>query len=332
MDASSTFKNLINKIETSNLNYVISKTPFSAQISIKRSFVKDFKEPSHQETTKIDSDATTELKEKLTSALEHKERLEEVLRQERIRIKSLECQVHQCREDLLVVKNEKNISNKQFKTQENELNELNQELVNVNQTNKNLEHKVKEKNKLVGDKTRECKQHIQDKVELREKLENALLELEVKKGKNTENNNELKINCSLCDADFMKAVDLRQHIRSNHCKDQVSQTRSQNKIVSTQTEEKIETSEYPCFYCDHVITSLEDLMKHKYECPVFDRYQDKCDQCDAKFEYRSDLINHYKANHPEISIIWCDFCQAGFETIGELQSHIRIEHRDYLPG
>ena len=125
MDASSTFKNLINKIETSNLNYVISKTPFSATISIKRSFIKDFKEPSHQETTKtcykdlINSDATTELEEKLTSALEHKERLEEVLRQERIRIKSLECQVHQCKEELLVVKNEKNLSNKQFKTKEN---------------------------------------------------------------------------------------------------------------------------------------------------------------------------------------------------------------------
>ena len=159
---------------------------------------------------------------------------------------------------------------------------------------------------------------------MEEQLENALLELKaVKKEKDPGNNNEFKLKCSLCDSDFVQAVELRNHIRSYHCKDQVSQTRTLNKIVSTQTEEMIETCEYPCFYCDYDITSFEDLMQHKGDCPV---YQDKCDQCNAKFTHRSELINHYKINNPELSLVWCDFCQAGFQTLDVLQCHIRIEH------
>ena len=118
MDASTTFYNLINMIETSKLNYVISKTPFSAQISIKRSFIKNFKEPSDLQTTKmcyksdiIHGDATTHLKEKLTIALKEKENLEVVLKQERIKSKASESQIQQFREELLEIKNAKNLSN-----------------------------------------------------------------------------------------------------------------------------------------------------------------------------------------------------------------------------
>ena len=42
MDATSIFSDLLKKIEDSNLNYVMNKTPFSASISIKCSFIKRF--------------------------------------------------------------------------------------------------------------------------------------------------------------------------------------------------------------------------------------------------------------------------------------------------
>ena len=263
--------------------------------------------------------------------MEQKVKLEEMLKQERIKIKTLESQIYQFREELLVVKNERNLSNTKLKTQKNDINRSNQELVIVNQAKNILENNVKGQDRLVVDKTIECKQLIEENVKLKEKLDNALLELEAaKKKKDTENNNELQ--CSLCDADFLQSVELKHHIRSNHYRDQVGQTRTLNKIVSTQTEENIETIEYPCFYCDYVIASFEDLIEHKGNCSVSEMYQDKCDLCDAKFAYRSDLIHHYKTNHPEISIVWCGFCQAGFEAIEELQCHIRFEHRNYLPG
>ena len=51
MDVTQSFNEVIQKIEESNLNYVIhQKTPFSAQISLKRSFVKYFNaQPSEYE-------------------------------------------------------------------------------------------------------------------------------------------------------------------------------------------------------------------------------------------------------------------------------------------
>ena len=125
---------------------------------------------------------------------------------------------------------------------------------------------------------------------------------------------------------------LTQHIREKHHKDQVCQTRKTVANVTIQTDDDEVNSEYPCYYCDYWITSYEDLVNHKEDCPVLDIRDDKCDQCDARFKLRTDLMDHYKNIHPEISIIWCDFCQAGFDMIEELQCHIRIEHRDYLPG
>ena len=84
----------------------------------------------------------------------------------------------------------------------------------------------------------------------------------------------------------------------------------------------ISTGEYPCYYWDSVLTDSEDLTKHKYDCPVPDKLQDKCDQCGGKFEYRIQNIHSLTG----------DFCQAGFERIEELQCHMRMEHRNYLPG
>ena len=52
MDAKKMFNFLIKKIEKSELNYAISRTPFSASISLKKSFVK--KLPSTNEGEKLD--------------------------------------------------------------------------------------------------------------------------------------------------------------------------------------------------------------------------------------------------------------------------------------
>ena len=347
MAAYEIFNDVISYVENSNLNYFINKTPFSATISIKSSLIKRHETAPEPGIKFKDSDykdnlmeENAMLKEKLKFAekaademkevIEVKKRLESARAVDKEIIKDLEDQIAGFRSEILTVKRDKNKTSQKYKALEEEFALTEENRNNLKEENKDLENKVKTKNKLVADKTSECQQLINDKVKLKERLENALSELNaVKKEKDTVNNNELKLKCSMCDSDFVQAVDLRKHVRSNHCKDQVSQTRTFNKIVSTQTEENIETCEYPCFYCDNVITSIEDLMQHKGDCPV---YQDKCDQCDAKFRYRSDLIDHYKTKHPEMSLVWCDFCQAGFEGLEELQGHIRIEHRNYLPG
>ena len=53
MDASNVFKNMLRNIEDSKLNYSMSRTPFSASISLKCSFAKRFGDASKK--TDVDS-------------------------------------------------------------------------------------------------------------------------------------------------------------------------------------------------------------------------------------------------------------------------------------
>ena len=61
MDSMTVFNALIQTIETSNLNYCMNKTPFSARISIKSSFINRF---DNQQTFERDP-SQLNLKEKL---------------------------------------------------------------------------------------------------------------------------------------------------------------------------------------------------------------------------------------------------------------------------
>ena len=164
-----------------------------------------------------------------------------------------------------------------------------------------------------------------EKKGLGNKLDQTIKEMEILKVKQV--TEELK--CKVCAISFESSVTLTQHIRENHQKKQVCQTRKAVANVTIQTNVEEIICEYRCFYCDYVIVSYEDLMNHKGDCPVLDICDDKCE---AKFKHRSDLMDHYKNFHPEITIICYDFCQAGFDKIEDLQCHLRIEHRNYLPG
>ena len=65
MEATATFNSVIDFVENSNLNYFINKTPFSAIISIKSSFIKRFEDASkHVKVNKI-KEAEEESVEKL---------------------------------------------------------------------------------------------------------------------------------------------------------------------------------------------------------------------------------------------------------------------------
>ena len=93
------FTEVINKIEKSNLNYVIHhKTPFSAHISLKRSFVKfynDLGDPIIGEVKPVleEEPNKTDESSKITKALEAAKtqifHLEFTLKEERMNVKSL---------------------------------------------------------------------------------------------------------------------------------------------------------------------------------------------------------------------------------------------------
>ena len=139
MDASQTFSHLLKLIETSNLNYKLSKTTFSATISLKSSFVRrfheDFSRPSpdtHFRLAKEDlgkenldlkkvEEENFELKAKIKEFEDSAEKLEQKTAQlqiafENSKVKSedLKRQISDFREEVLKIKGEKRDMRKDF--------------------------------------------------------------------------------------------------------------------------------------------------------------------------------------------------------------------------
>ena len=82
MDATKKFKELLDQIESSKLNYVITKTPFSATISVKRSFVKYRGDSSEKEINVKEEDQTEKENEKLKHRLLNEQSENEKLREQ----------------------------------------------------------------------------------------------------------------------------------------------------------------------------------------------------------------------------------------------------------
>ena len=351
MDASTIFNQLINNIENSKLNYVISKTPFSANISIKRSYIKYFNPPLQtapivkQDMVDLGNIKLAEKEKGVTAQLEDKEKLEEKLFQEKMKVKSLKDEIGQYREEVLNIKKERKASNSKIKKLETDLDDLNQQSTKKCQIIKDLENEQIEKNEVLKAKDRECKNLKNEKIELKKRLEESLLELAtMKEEKLPENNNTVKYRCPLCDVKFESAVELSAHVRGNHYKDQVSQTiKTPSVEISRQTEEKDQTCEYPCFYCGQIIrSSKESLQSHQMKCrnpdlvfndsihretyfqpqPILPAYpyhppfllplEVSCYTCSEKFKNKSELRTHCNASHPELVLFWCDICLTNF--------------------
>ena len=93
MEASRMFNDLIDKIETSHLNFKISKTPFSARISLKSSFIRYF----DQKPAPVSKHGENVNKQLLKDANDENINLESSLKQERDKVKSLESELGELR-------------------------------------------------------------------------------------------------------------------------------------------------------------------------------------------------------------------------------------------
>ena len=94
MDVSRSFQEVLEKVELSNLNYTISKTPFSAHISIKRSFIKFYDQEALPQKTKytenVKETSNFELKEKVVKTEDLKEKLKHQLKHEQVNVLTIE--------------------------------------------------------------------------------------------------------------------------------------------------------------------------------------------------------------------------------------------------
>ena len=165
---------------------------------------------------------------------------------------------------------------------------------------------------------------------------------------------EVEFNCPSCDDMFTSRVELSQHVRKNHHRDQVCQTEAFNN-----NEALTVNVEYPCFYCEQTINdSKEQLLQHHGECRESGLcYQDNskkhfqpvlffnfhptypppfifptyvpCYTCSETFKNKIDLRRHFDNVHPETVLFWCEVCLTNFGS-DRGQSHMRNNHKGLL--
>ena len=108
-DASKLFNDVLKYVEDSGLNYLIKKSPFSANISIKSTLIRRYSDKSpnaEYSATKVMADVQNEnvqeefalkelvsLRDSYESIINDKDRLEDIFGQEREKLKDLENQI-----------------------------------------------------------------------------------------------------------------------------------------------------------------------------------------------------------------------------------------------
>ena len=130
MEAAKVFSEILSQVENSQLNYMISKTPFSANISIKSSFIKYYVVPSFSEI-EVKKEAedfklleVDKLNNEFNCVNEQNLTLQENLKQEKNKGKSLEEQIGLFRQEILDLKKEKNVTKTKLKTQSSEIDSM----------------------------------------------------------------------------------------------------------------------------------------------------------------------------------------------------------------
>ena len=320
MEASNIFQDLLRTIEESNLNYSLRKTPFSAIISLKSSFVNRFNKidnyknrvllPDISEEAKkigVIEEENLKLKAKLKELDEEKDqtennwkkvnkemtRLEDKLREEKRKVKSLDEQIVTFRKEVLDIKSEKKSLSSKLKSLELEATAAGVQLVNMTQENEKLKELLKKETKTVEQKNYDIKSVLNEKDSLKERLEVTLSELStarIKREKEQIKVKEEKKQCTLCTLEFDAYSDLKNHLRTSHVKNKETQT-----FMTALSERKFE--QYTCFYCDKMIISEQVLEAHKIACHGAFLSDSLCNVCGFKCKDYSDLRWHNTVFH-----------------------------------
>ena len=344
MDANIIFNHLLNQIEKSQLNFSITKTPFSATISLKSSFIKRFnssvinQEEVKQKASVDDVDDNiindlksenkkmkTELKNLEETVTNQKLALDEQFKRVKDALKATEDQKGVFRAELLKVKNERNKLGAQLKSLEDENEQLMIEAKVLKKENIDIK-------KAAANNKKKHEQEVKDLEKEKEIIGTNVCQLTSKVEaleQQVKDFNWKKFECPLCDHKAENLGKIKNHVRTNHTKDVYSQVGEFNEDEANKPQFAI----YPCFYCGKRITSILDLKEHIPVCITiqdFTPYQ--CDVCGAQCADECELGRHRTKYHYletfsaefESEFFYCDICPLNYRTIAELKLH-RIE-------
>jgi len=133
MDAAQRFNELLSQIENSKLNYVISRTSYSANISVKKSLIKIHDQVSEKKEIQVKEENQTNengvFKTKIDNLLEQNAAIKELLKEKSIKVETLESGLASLQQELLKEKKKKKELACKIKTHQKDLGELNQVLM-----------------------------------------------------------------------------------------------------------------------------------------------------------------------------------------------------------
>ena len=142
--------------------------------------------------------------------------------------------------------------------------------------------------------------------------------------------------------DCENSLQLSQHVRENHFRNQVSQTVRSCAEASAQTDDDsqpIDDDDYPCFYCGQTLSTL-NLNDHSFECQklnlstIIEPNVFPCEECGITTASMEELLTHMNAFHPvtkQPSMYlepWpCNICDLKCNDMLDLERHKTSSHQ-----
>ena len=354
MGASNVFMNIVKSIEDSQLNYSIMKTPFSATISLKSSFVKRFGEATKSDVSYV-SEKDTKVRElegknlklqdvinqlKVTHENDQKKPVNELVCMQKLyddekeRSKALEVQIFEFREEVLKVKKEKNEMTKKLKLANETLESGHMQSKSIVEENDVLKKTVENQSEHLVFKNEEVTKTKKENVTIKNDLNKIKTEFEILKVSELKLS-KMRIKCDKCDGSVKNCDELKMHNKLYHSLSKASQY------------EQDETFKiFNCFYCDLTIDSEDQLEVHYSTCNTEpeivlepqvlykDVFSFTCEICGSECRDRDDLERHWTIYHHldvipeelESDCFQCDICPLSYKKKIVLEFHKRGFH------
>ena len=361
MDSYKIFNCLLTQIENSRLNYAISKTPFSATISLKCSFSKRFSQ-NHKnvennimeniEKMKVENDEINEESEKLQlktrvecleqKLLDQKSIIDQKFENEKKILKVSEEKEAGFRAELLKVKSERKQCEAKVKSFKIEHERMQIEIQTLITEINELKKDIVAKRETIKVNAIEVKKLNMEQVSLEENNANLKSELQALKRESLRELKNESFLCTICSFKTKTPLELKNHIIDGHHHNKESQAEENSHCETNPSSGRCENevsrfSEYLCFYCEKKIASAEQLEDHRKMCcdQTFKiKISHPCEECGAECMDESDLARHRTAYHElgtwspneEKELFWCDVCPLNYTRMIDLQFHKRGCH------
>ena len=295
MAAEIAFQEVINHIVMSKLNFSIYQTPFSAQLSLKKSFAKPFDENKSTVKVQVENADTTNTKAsqlELEMALHKKDqeilRLQQVIK-ENERANDILKNNCEAMENILDSERKKTKKEKQkVRRCESKLNQIHKiEVTDNEHSDEEVIPEVKTSNRFSSLLSPVDTFMNVDTKPKENETNDSIIQTDIVKCEKCSTHSQC---CDLCDENFKNISDLRKHMHMKHLKDKCCQ-------VSSETLPKLKFEEYQCYYCAIILKSEEDLEVHSTASHEQFLSDFHCIKCGENCLDKADLGFHKFSQH-----------------------------------